>query len=368
MLAVPPTKEAVMKTAKSRFPILSGSVLLMALAALGCRDGANPVSTARARALTLDDPALTQVAFAQEVCGVLPATLIITENTRLTCDVQCLETSGPCIQFGKDNITLSLAGFTMTGTASPPASCAPSPGAGPAPNPGAYPYDGISTAGHDRVRIRGPGMVQKFRRHGIFMFVTDNAIVENVTSHYNCYSGIFLGLSHENFLSENASVRNGSASAGAPCGGNCVTNSNGNRIRRNHFHGNGSVAPGGPPLAGIPNDFGVGLVGTSSGNVVEENSIGGNINGILLYPATAGNLIRHNLIAGNPPVQVEVSAGTLVGYDIRDASAAGANTFQDNHCVTYLGASFESGNNAGGASDGSPAKPCPNFPRARGHN
>lgn len=349
-----------MRTAKRSFPLVMSSVLLLALAALGCRDGANPVSTARARALTLDDPALTQVAFSQQICGALPATLIITENTRLTCDVQCAETTGPCIQFGKNNVTLYLAGFTIRGTASPPANCAPT-SAGPL-------WDGISTAGFDRVRIRGPGMVERFRRHGVFLTQTDNAIVENVTSHYNCYSGIFLGQSNENLLSENTSVRNGSASAGAPCGGNCVTNSNENRIRRNHFYGNGSVAPGGAPLAGIPNDFGVGLVGTSSGNVVEENSIGGNINGILLYPATAGNLIRENLIAGNPPVQVEVSAGTLVGYDIRDASAPGANTFQDNHCITYLGASFESGNNAVPRDGGTPARPCPNFPRARGHN
>lgn len=334
-------------------------MLFVALAALGCRDGTNPV-TAGAKALGVEDPGMTQVVFSQEVCAPITETLIITENTKLGCNVVCTNAVGPCVQFGRDNITFSLAGYTMTGPAAPPNNCAPT-SAGP-------PLDGISTNGFDRVKIRGPGMVQKFRRHGIFMPGTDNGVVDHVTSHYNCYSGIFLNGSHENFVNENVSVRNSSASGPAPCGGNCLINSNANRIRRNHFYGNGSLAPGGAPLAGIPNDFGVGLVGTSSENVVEENSIGGNINGVLIYPATAGNLIRHNVIAGNPPSQLEVSGGTAVGFDIRDTSAPGANTFQDNHCVTYLGASFESGNNAAPRNDGTAPAPCPNFPRARGHN
>ena len=351
-----------MKTAKGSWPAMLASALFAALAVLGCRDGTNPMTAARESAVPPTEPALSQVTFSQEVCGAIVETLIITENTRLTCDVVCTNAAGPCIQFGKDNITFSLAGYTMTGPAAAPNNCAPT-SAGPA-------WDGISTAGFDRVKIRGPGMVQKFRRHGIFMPQTDNGIVDHVTSHYNCYSGIFLNTSHENFVSENVSVRNSSASGPAPCGGNCLINSNSNRIRRNHFYGNGSLAPAAAtaPFAGTPNDFGVGLVGTSSGNVVEENSIGGNINGVLLFPTVTGNLIRHNVIAGNPPVQVEVSAGMLVGYDIRDASAPGTNTFQDNHCVTYLGANVESGNNASPNNNGDPAQPCPNFPRARGHN
>ena len=334
--------------AKRIWPSAACSALMVVMAAIGCSD---TVTSSDQSFSGSNAPALQQVAFSSEVCGPIAATLVITENTRLACDVQCVNESGPCIQFGRDNITLFLNGFTMSGIASPPARCAPSPGTGTFPNPGLFPYDGISTAGFDHVRIRGPGMVQTFRRHGIFLFGTDDAIVENVTSHYNCYSGIFLGGSHDNYLSENVSVRNGSVSGAAPCGGNCITNSNGNRVRRNHFHGNGSIANG-PPL-GTPNDFGVGLVGTSRDNVIEENSIGGNINGILLYPLTSGNVIRRNLIAGNPPVQLSVTAGPPVGADIRDASPPGANTFLENHCITYEGASTP--------------PPCPNFPRARGH-
>lgn len=335
-----------MRTPPPTSRLLLAAMIPAVLATLACKDSVTPRHSGGTAALTGAelDPSIGQITFSTEVCGVIPATLVITENTRLTCDVQCLSTTGPCIQFGRDNITLFLNGFTMTGAASPPTGCAP------APTP-AYPYDGISTAGFDHVRIRGPGMVQAFRRHGIFMFATSDAIVENVTSHYNCFSGILMSGSNENLLSENVSVRNSSASGGAPCGGTCIVNSNGNRVRRNHFYGNGSVAPGAP--LGSPNDFGVGLVGTSSDNVVEENSMAGNINGVLLFPATAGNMIRRNVIAGNPPVQVAVTAGTPVGADIRDASAPGANTFRENHCITYEGTTL-------------PA-PCPSFPRARGH-
>lgn len=338
-----------MRIATKSWSMLPVCAVVIAATALACKDSVTPTS-AGARLPGMEAPSLAATAFTAEVCGVIPATLVITENTRLICDVQCVNATGPCIQFGRDNITLFLNGFTMSGAASPPTVCAPSPATGTFPNPGPFPYDGISTAGFDHVRIRGPGMVQTFRRHGIFMFQTDDGIVEGVTVHFNCYSGIFLGLSNDNSISENVAVRNGSASAAAPCGGNCITNSNANRVRRNHFYGNGSVFAG-PPLA-TPNDFGVGLVGTSRDNIIEENSIGGNINGILLYPLTAGNLIRRNLIAGNPPVQVSVTAGSPVGADIRDASAPGANSFDENHCIRYEGSTTP--------------PPCPNFPRARG--
>ncbi len=340
-----------MESARWTRSLLSTSALFLSLAAFGCSDSLPPASvgTADSRSPGLDAE-MSRTVFSRDICGLIAATMVITENSRLTCDVTCTNATGPCIQFGRDHITLWLNGFTMTGPASPPSGCADSPAFGPG-NPGPFPFDGISTAGFDHVRIRGPGMVQQFRRHGIFVLESEKSIIEGVTSHFNCFSGILLGLADDNDLSENVSVRNGSASGAAPCGGNCITNSNGNRIRRNHFHGNGSVVPGGP--GGTPNDFGVGLVGTSRDNIIEENGIGGNVNGILVFPATSGNLIRRNLIAGNPPVQLSVTAGTPVGVDIRDFSVPGANTFSDNHCISYEGATV-------------PA-PCPSFPRARGH-
>jgi parallel beta-helix repeat protein len=318
---------------------------LMLLTGVSCTDSrpTPPTSSTTARFNGSADLDITNAS--STVCGVIgPATHVITENTRLSCDVVCEVLTGPCIQFGKSNITLWLNGFTMTGPTAPVPECAPNPGP---------PWDGISTAGFDHVRVRGPGMVQKFRRHGVFVFDSEKAKVEQVTSHYNCFSGIFLGLANDNEIKENVSVRNGRASTIFPCGGNCISSSNNNWVHRNHYYGNGSIVAGVP--TGTPNDFGVGLVGTSSNNLIEDNSIGGNINGILIVPQTSRNVIRRNIIAGNPPVELSPTiTGSPVGVDIRDASPAGANTFHENLCVSYEGATLP--------------RPCPNFPRYSTHH
>ena len=144
-------------------------------------------------------------------------------------------------------------------------------------------------------------------------------------------------------------MRNAVASASTPCGGNCLVNSHHNRIRRNEFNGNGAaLSPAGP--AG--SDFGVGLVFGSSGNVIEENNMGGNTNGILIHANAVGNLIRRNVIAGNPPAQISATFGA-VGVDVHDQSPAGANTIEENLCVTYIGTMVP--------------PPCPNFPKFSGH-
>jgi parallel beta-helix repeat protein len=194
-------------------------------------------------------------------------------------------------------------------------------------------------------------MVQRFRRHGILIVgtigISTNATVRHVTSHHNCFSGILTSGMSDSVIEDNVSVRNAANSGTAPCGGTCIVNSNNNRIRRNHFAGNGSV---GPPS----NDFGVGLIGTSSGNVIEDNSVGGNTNGILIQTNAVGNVIRRNVIVGNPPSQVSRTFGAPIGFDVKDESAlAGSstrNTFQRNWCITYSGPG--------------PAV-CPNFPGPR---
>ena len=119
----------------------------------------------------------------------------------------------------------------------------------------------------------------------------------------------------------------------------------------NECTGNGSAFPGGPPLpAGVSNDFGIGLVGTSKDNLIEENKIGGNLNGVYIGSATqGGNIIRGNIITGNPPVQVSETFGASVGADIQEVSLLGGNTFEENLCLTYAGPTV-------------PA-PCPNLSR-----
>lgn len=251
-----------------------------------------------------------------DVC--IPVTaepLVIVKNTRLTCDMKCETGDMPCIEFGASGIKLDLNGFNMTGPSEPPASCAFVRG------------DGIHSTGRSDIVIEGPGLVQKFRRHGIALLGVSKATVKKVASHQNCFSGVFLANTRETLVEEVVSVRNGSASDFRPCGGVCITSSDNNRVRRSEIAGNGSTAAG-------ANDFGIGLIGTSTGNTIEENGIGGNINGILVMSTALRNVIRKNVIAGNPPIQV---GSPPLGFDIQNLSPAGTNRFEENLCITSTG-------------------------------
>lgn len=298
------------------------------------------------------------VARAEDISGTITTTKFIVEDSRLVGNVTCTTTTSPCIQFGAPNITLHLNGFTITGPANPDDSSACQAGSG------LPPADGIATGtsaatSQSGVKILGPGMVQKFRRHGILIFgapgVSTGVTVRHVTSHHNCFSGLLTNGMTDSVIEEIVSVRNAPNSGGAPCGANCLVNSNNNHIWKNQFSGNGSVcptaacAPGSATIASN-NDFGVGLIGTSSGNVIELNAIGGNANGVLIQPNATGNTIRENTITGNPPSQVSRTFGP-VGFDIKDEATlalGGRNTYQRNWCISYFGPSD--------------VAPCPNFP------
>jgi parallel beta-helix repeat protein len=105
----------------------------------------------------------------------------------------------------------------------------------------------------------------------------------------------------------------------------------------NTYYGNGAAKSKNSPTAPNSNNFGVGLVGSSKDNLIENNKIGGNLNGVYIA-SPAGNVIRRNIIAGNPPVQVSDSFGKSIGADIQDESPMGTdNTFEENYCLTYAG-------------------------------
>jgi hypothetical protein len=108
----------------------------------------------------------------------------------------------------------------------------------------------------------------------------------------------------------------------------------------NTFNGNGSATSKSSPSATNSNNFGLGFLGVSQNNLVENNKIGGNVNGVYLGGGgqVIGNIIRGNFIAGNPPAQVSNSFGSAIGADIQDFSPAGSNTFRGNYCLTYAGA------------------------------
>jgi hypothetical protein len=106
----------------------------------------------------------------------------------------------------------------------------------------------------------------------------------------------------------------------------------------NTFYGNGAATS--KANATTSSNFGLGLLGVSQDNVIENNRLGGNVNGVYLGGGgnVTGNVIRHNVIAGNPPAQVIVTFGRAIGADIQNFEPAGANTFEDNYCLTYAGA------------------------------
>jgi parallel beta-helix repeat protein len=294
-------------------------------------------------------------ATAEDISGPLSTTRVIIEDSQLVGNVTCTMTTTPCIQFGAPNLTLRLKGFTITGTANPDdtTSCQPTSGAPPA--------DGISNGtsaanSQPGAQIIGPGMVQKFRRHGIFIIgvagVSTGVTIKDLTSNHNCFSGLLTNLMTNSTIERIVSVRNAANSGGAPCGGNCLVNSSNNHIVNSLFGGNGSVCAaalcGAPPNVASNNDFGLGLIGTSAGNVVEHNSIAGNANGVLIQAGASGNTIRENIAAGNPPSQVSRTYGPI-GFDIKDEAASNGarNSFVRNWCITYGGPG---------------PSPCPSFP------
>src|SRR5258708_16935498 len=119
-------------------------------------------------------------------------------------------------------------------------------------------------------------------------------------------------------------------------------------MRKSTFYGNGSLD--------YPNgnvDFGIGFEGSSRENLVEDDDIGGNTNGVLLFNTSSDNVVRRNIIAGNPAAQV-IKTFVLAnqqGADIafRPTFAGANNAFKDNFCLTYI-------QGAGPAT-----APCPNI-------
>ena len=108
------------------------------------------------------------------------------------------------------------------------------------------------------------------------------------------------------------------------------------------------------PTATNSNNFGLGLLGVSQNNVVENNRIVGNINGFYLGGGgqVTGNIIRRNVILAIPPAQVSNTFGSAIGADIQDFSDAGANTFHRNYCLTYAGPGPSPCPNIAGPNDG----------------
>jgi hypothetical protein len=149
---------------------------------------------------------------ATDIGGTISTTLTITEDSQLVDDVTCTVTGAACIAFGAAGVTLDLNGFTMTGLADPQTGCSGGGGSG---------EHGIlvdaSNNPVNNVTIRGPGLVQRFRNHGINLNVSNGNTVTGVTTSTNCSSGIIVVTGSDNLLENNVSIQNGRLNA--PCGG-----------------------------------------------------------------------------------------------------------------------------------------------------
>jgi hypothetical protein len=202
--------------------------------------------------------------------------------------------------------------------------------------------DGIDVIGVNNVEILGPGIIKEFPRWGILLAKSTGDTVRLVTAAKNCWSGLQTSHVSDSKFEENIWASNAVNSSGAPCGGICLSNSQKNLIRKSKFNGNGRVEEG-------DNNFGIGLEGNCSGNIIENNEIGGNVSGVRVFPEAMNNIVRRNTIVANPPAQVRDTFPTANGRDIYDMAPPGMNTFEDNICLTYSG--------------GQTPPPCPNVSR-----
>ena len=102
------------------------------------------------------------------------------------------------------------------------------------------------------------------------------------------------------------------------------------RVRLNTAHGNGYSDP--------PDDFGIGVIGNATGNVIELNLVTGNTNGIYIAAAVGQNVIRNNTALGNPAIQVGNTRPETRALDIVNLSPADRTIFDRNKCLTGFAA------------------------------
>lgn len=146
-----------------------------------------------------------------QVSGLITRTFVIVEDTNLVGDVTCDVTGAPCFLFGASGVQLRLNGFAITGKADAITACGGAVTAAEA---------GISTGNFSDVIVQGPGLVQRFRQHGVWVVGSRDVRIEGVTASTNCAAGIFVAANSFGTLVEgNVAIRNGASAPGFACGG-----------------------------------------------------------------------------------------------------------------------------------------------------
>jgi parallel beta-helix repeat protein len=246
-------------------------------------------------AVLVGSVSLTSHAFADRISGTITRTFVIVEDSDLVGDVNCeVGNATPCLSFGAPSVELRLNGFSITGRGDAQTGCGGASVAGEA---------GITTSNMSSVAVRGPGLVQRFRGDGITVAGSRDVRIEGLTVSTNCMSGIrVLATSFGTIIGHNS------------------------RVRLNAAQGNGYAVPS--------DDFGIGLVGTPSGNLIEQNTVSGNTNGIYIAAGAVDNVIRENVSLGNPAIQSSNTQPPPAAFDILNLAPAGRTQFERNVCIT----------------------------------
>jgi parallel beta-helix repeat protein len=245
---------------------------------------------------------------------------------QVTADLSAAGGGADCIDITASNVSLKLNGHVITGS-----------------GVGGF---GITVSGAGRlnhVGIEGPGLIKNFVT-GIFLTNTDYSQVNRVTASRNTFDGIQGGNSTFLTLGYNIATQNGNF-------GILLENSTNSAVAFNELNGNGGGGPstnltGGLWLTGGSNNqannnqasgngnptggFNSGIVISSNGNRVYNNSTDGNVGaGIEVDVAAANNQIFSNLSSvGNH------------GSDLQDDNVnCGTNVWVDNVAFTKSPAS-----------------------------
>jgi parallel beta-helix repeat protein len=96
------------------------------------------------------------------------------------------------------------------------------------------------------------------------------------------------------------------------------------------MHGNGYSDPA--------DDFGIGVIGTATGNVLDSNIVAGNTQGIFVAATARATTVRENTVVGNPPIQTANTRPDLRALDIVNLAPPGETTFERNMCLSAVNA------------------------------
>ena len=80
------------------------------------------------------------------------------------------------------------------------------------------------------------------------------------------------------------------------------------------------------------------MIGTATGNVVDNNIVTGNTQGIVVMAGARSTIVRENTAVGNPPIQTSNTRPDLRGLDIVNLAPTGETTFERNVCLSAVNA------------------------------